>query len=54
MCISNNNDLGEEIHLQDPKKKKKKEKEKEKEKRNSIYKCLPSCRISPWPLPQIK
>ena len=50
MCISNNNDLGEEIHFQDPQKKK----EKEKEKRNSIYKCLPSCRISPWPLPQIK
>ena len=29
MCISNNNDLGEEIHFQDPPKKKKKKKKKE-------------------------
>ena len=30
MCISNNNDLGEEIHFQDPPKKKRKRKRKKK------------------------
>ena len=28
MCISNNNDLGEEIHFQDPQKKRKRKRKK--------------------------